>query len=128
MDLLLDTHCFIWLNYAEEKIPKKTLEMMRNVDLRLILSSVSIWEICQKHELGKLNLHLEPKALIEHAKRSFNIEILNFCEKDSYRLSTLPLIHKDPFDRMLICQAIENQLAIVTDDKMINSYTIKTIW
>jgi PIN domain nuclease of toxin-antitoxin system len=128
MDLLLDTHCFIWLNYAEEKIPKKTLEMMRDVDLRLILSSVSIWEICQKYALGKLDLHLKPKALIEHAKRSFNIEILNFGEKDSYQLLTLPPIHKDPFDRMLICQAIGHKLAIVTDDKMINSYPIKIIW
>lgn len=128
MDLLLDTHSFIWLNYAEDKIPKNTLDMLGNPAIKILLSSVSIWEICQKYAIGKLDLHLEPKMLIAHAKRSFGIEILDFSEGDSYHLQHLPPIHKDPFDRMLICQAIEYQMAIVTNDRMISSYPIKTIW
>ncbi|MEZ5690560.1 MAG: type II toxin-antitoxin system VapC family toxin [Rickettsiales bacterium] len=128
MDLLLDTHCFIWLNYAENKIPESVMEMLADEEYSLLLSSISIWEICQKYTSGKLELHIPPEDLIAHAKHSFGIEILDFTEVDNYRLQSLPKIHKDPFDRMLICQAIENQLAIVTDDKMISSYPIKIIW
>lgn len=128
MDLLIDTHSFLWLNYAEEKIPEDTVKILADNKNRIFLSSISIWEICQKYALGKLKLHLEPKLLISHSKRSFGIEIINFSENDSYHLSTLPPLHKDPFDRMLICQAIENNMAIVTDDRMISSYPIKVIW
>jgi PIN domain nuclease of toxin-antitoxin system len=128
MAFLLDTNVLIWLCQEVGAIPKPTLEVLENTSETLWLSSISVWEICQKHGRGKLLLPDSPQDLITYARDNFRIETLPFKESDSYRFFTLPELHRDPFDRMLICQAIQNNLTLVTSDRAIRQYPIATIW
>lgn len=106
----------------------KSRKIVEDSSNDLFLSSISLWEITNKYKQGKLHLHQEPYSFIKTVSEKFNLQELPFNFLSCRYLQSVPYLHKDPFDRMLICQAIENGLAIVTDDKVIASYPIKTIW
>ena len=94
----------------------------------MFLSSVTTWEICLKHSLGKLPLPVPPRIFIPEGLAGLSITPLTLAYEDSFHLQGLPPLHKDPFDRMLICQAIEHGLTIMTPDEAIRSYPVKTLW
>ena len=93
-------------------------------------SAASAWEIAVKHGLGKLPLPqgLAPGAFVPEARRRHGIEALAVGEPDAFELARLPALHNDPFDRMLICQAIANQMAILTPDPLISQYPVGIRW
>jgi PIN domain nuclease of toxin-antitoxin system len=128
MAYLIDTNVFLWLCNDADAVPKETAELLATTKDTLFLSSISIWEVAQKYQSGKLPLPVPPSIFVSQAKQIYGFEILSFQESDSYRLTNLPPIHRDPFDRMLICQAIEHGLTIVTNDRAIMAYPIKTLW
>ena len=118
MKLLLDTHTFLWALSEPNRLSKKQIAAMEDPTNRVYVSSISITEIAIKASLGKLELVFDP---LDAAERS-GFEMLDFSAKDALILKDLPFHHRDPFDRMLITQAISRKLIIATQDSIIDRY------
>ncbi len=127
MRLLLDTCIFLWLITDDSRLTDSTRQIIRNTENDVFLSSVSIWESIVKYQLGKLPLPKPPLEYLLEQRELHQIESLALDEGSVFYLANLPSIHRDPFDRMLICQAIKHQLILVTADNTIRSYPVKTI-
>lgn len=128
MNILLDTSVVIWLMCDLGQINSRVLDTLIDKDNVLYLSSISAWEIYQKHTIKKLELPDEPLTMVKNICHDYQLNHLPFLAEHCAHLGKLPPIHRDPFDRMLICQAIQNNLTIVTPDKDIRQYPIKTLW
>ena len=123
MKLLLDTHAFLWAISEPNRLSKKQIAAMEDPTNKVYLSSISITEIAIKVSLGKLELIFDP---IDAAERS-GFEMLDFSAKDALLLKDLPFHHRDPFDRMLITQAISRKLLFVTQDSLMDPYNCRTL-
>jgi len=119
MQVLLDTHLFIWWLKNDPQLSKKARSYIRDSDI-VYISSVSIWELAIKIKLKKLNANI--KTLIDAIKSEGFIE-LPLMAKQTSILMTLPDIHRDPFDRMLIAQAISEPLRLLTSDEALKKYS-----
>jgi PIN domain nuclease of toxin-antitoxin system len=128
LKLLLDTCTFLWLNSDLGRIPKRVRQLCADEGNQLFLSAVSAWEIAVKHSRGSLPLPVSPQEYITNCRAANSISSMRFREDDAFHLSKLPMLHKDPFDRMLICQAIARGLTILTPDENITQYPILTTW
>ena len=128
MNILLDTCTFLWLSSKPKKLSDKALSLCANPQNTLYLSPVSAWEIILKHRIGKLSLKLSPDDYIKTQRLVHDIEELAFEEADAFHQVGIDLHHKDPFDRMLVCQAIEHDLTLLTPDEKIQVYDVKTEW
>ena len=128
MKLLLDTCTFYWLNSSPAHLPERVRRLCVDEGNQLFLSAVSAWEIAVKHSRGKLPLPVSPQEYITNSRAANGIISIRFREDDAFHLSKLPAIHKDPFDRMLICQAIARGLTILTPDQNIAKYPVLTTW
>ena len=95
---------------------------------KVYLSSVSVWEMKVKHRLGRLSLPLSPDKFIPKERKRHMVTRLDLSEQDTFHLLKLPTAHKDPFDRMLVCQVIEHSLTILTPDPLITQYPIRSLW
>ena len=132
MKYLLDTHVLIWAISDPDNLSEKVISVIEDSNNRIFVSSVSLWEIALKVSLGKLNIEgLSPEELpIIIKEQSFETLPLNEVEASTYH-NLLEKWHKDPFDRMLIWQAINNGLILITKDKYIPKYTesgLKVFW
>ena len=123
MKLLLDTHTFLWALSEPNRLSKKQIAAMEDPTNKVYVSSISITEIAIKTSLGKLELSFNP---IDAAERS-GFEMLDFSAKDALLLKDLPFHHRDPFDRMLITQAISRKLVFVTQDSLMDLYDCRTL-
>ena len=101
---------------------------MSNMENEPFLSSVSCWEIVSKSASGKLALDRPADRLVQELREELIVQALPFTDRDAFQARTLPYLHDDPFDRMIICQAITNGCAIVTPDQAIAQYSVHTIW
>ena len=121
MKLLLDTCAFIWLATTPRRLSANMRAVYEKPDNEVFLSMLTSWEIAIKHRSGKLRLPngMTPGDFIPEARRRHGIDFLPLREEDIFMLDKLPPIHHDPFDRMLICQAIANQMTILTPDPLI---------
>jgi PIN domain nuclease of toxin-antitoxin system len=125
--LLLDTCTFLWLA-GGRPLPTAAAAAVSEPANEVLLSAVSAWEIASKCRSGRLRLPEPPEQWIR-AKRSVRgVATLAFDEESALQVTRLPPLHRDPFDRMLICQAIAHGLAIVTPDPLITQYPIRVIW
>ncbi|MDJ0661469.1 MAG: type II toxin-antitoxin system VapC family toxin [Crocosphaera sp.] len=125
-DFLLDTHAFIWLSENDPNLPSNLREMI-NVADNVYLSIVSLWEIAIKLNLGKLSLKRSYET-IEQELKSSDILLLPISFIDTLQIYRLPLHHRDPFDRMLIAQAISKSLILISRDTQFDAYPIQRIW
>lgn len=123
MNLLLDTHVFLWLASGIRKLPGATEERLRDPNVIVFLSAVSAWEIAIKQALGKLNA---PDDMHDEMAR-FRFDELPVTIEHALAVKELPNIHADPFDRLLIAQAKVEGLSLVTSDKNILKYDIRTL-
>lgn len=128
MNILLDTCAFLWLTGDAPELTQTARALFQDTDNRVYLSSVSVWEIMVKHQLGKLPLPEPADIFVQQQCQGHFIETLPLEARAVFHLSHLPIHHRDPFDRMLICQAIEHGLTILTADKLIIQYPVSTIW
>lgn len=128
MKLLLDSCVFLWLIDKHENIPPKVKQRISDPLNQIYLSSISITEMIIKSSIGKLSMTKPYAKFIKDQRLINNILALGLIEEDLAFLEKLPNIHADPFDRILICQAIANDMTIVTSDKHIASYPVKTLW
>ena len=127
MRLLLDTCTFIWLA-AGGKLSAPASAAIASLSNDVFLSAVSVWEIAAKYKAGRLPLPEPPDQLISTERRLRGVEALPFDEESALQVLKLPRLHRDPFDRMLISQAIAHSLAIVTPDPAITQYPVRVIW
>ena len=128
MRIRLDTAAFLWAVSDAPEFSQEAREVFTDPGNEIYLSSVSAWEIAVKHALGKLPLPDPPARFVPFQRKQHGIDSLPLDEDAALHLNRLPLLHKDPFDRMLICQAIVHHLAILTSDELIQKYTVRTIW
>ena len=128
MKLLLDTCAFLWIIRNRPQASAAAVAMFRSPENEVYLSSVSAWEIAVKHRLGKLPLGDVPVRYVPAERDKHGIASLALSEADTLVLDKIPLLHHDPFDRMLICQAITNQMIILTPDPLIAQYPVLTRW
>ena len=128
MKILLDTCAFIWITTDAPELSQKARDVFRNPENEVFLSSISVWEIMVKNNIGKLPLPDEPENFIRLKREQHSIETLSLTELAVFHLKKLPKHHQDPFDRMLICQALEHGLTILTSDSKIVQYPVSTIW
>lgn len=128
MKLLLDTHTFIWWDSQPDKLSSKILTLLKSEDSILIHSVVSVWEMQIKVQLGRLTLDLPLSSLINSQRQINSIQILPITLEHVLALDQIPLHHKDPFDRLLIAQAIVENLTVASNDKNFEKYIDRLIW
>jgi len=127
MKLLLDTHIFLWYISSDPKLPRYASDAIRDKSNEAYLSVVSVWEALVKHQLGKLALPIQADEYISSRRDAHRISDLPLETSAVSRLLSLPLHHGDPFDRMLICQALHHDLTIVTSDTQIRAYPVAVL-
>ena len=127
MNVLLDTHTFIWYIEGNTSLTEKAKETIEFSADNVYLSIISLWEIAIKTGKNKLSMQNEYDNLLD-VLSSLNIEILPITFVDTQIYKNLPLHHGDPFDRMIISQAISNNLTIVGCDQLFNDYPIQILW
>lgn len=129
--LLLDTCTFLWLIGFPERLPRAVCEQVTPGDTQVAVSTASLWEVLIKHGKGRIGLDTNGKSAIAFLVsecKAHRLDILPVTPSTLEALERLPDIHKDPFDRLLICQAIEHGLTLITPDPMIRKYPIRTFW
>lgn len=127
MKLLLDTCIFLWYISGDNRLSASLRNEIQNPENKVFLSSVSIWECIVKYQIGKLAFPESPAVYLPVQRIKHAISSLSLNENSVSHLVRLPPVHRDPFDRMLICQAIEHQLKIATVDKIMYSYPVELI-
>ena len=128
MKVLLDTCALVWLASSPENLSQKVAALIESSATDLYVSDCSVWEICLKWHAGKLHLPQPPRIWVEEQRRLWHLLPLILERRHFYRASELPEHHKDPFDRVLVSQAIEDSLTIATPDTAIMQYPVATIW
>jgi len=127
MSLLLDTSVFLWVITDDERLSATLRSAVRDPENRVFLSVVSVWELVVKHQIRKLELPQPAWRYIARARERHAIDSLPLEEAALVHLAKLPAVHRDPFDRMLVCQAIEHNLVLATADEVLQHYPVKTI-
>lgn len=128
MRILLDTCTFLWVVREESKLSPEAMTLFRDPANDVFLSAVSAWEITVKHQLGRLSLAQPPHLYVPQEREKHGIESLPLDERATFELRRLPPLHQDPFDRMLISQAIAGSLVLLTPDHWIQQYPLSVRW
>ena len=127
MKYLLDTHTAIWALSDKTKLSETARSIIDNVSIRLCVSIVSAWEIAIKISIGKLTF-AGGAGLFLRKMQENGMELLNISGSDVEIVETLPFIHRDPFDRLLVATAIVGDLHILTSDENIQKYDVQSVW
>lgn len=128
MNCLLDTCTFLWLSDQTEELSDRAREVLSDGNNVLVLSQISSLEIQIKYSKGKLALKFSPEEFVAESLKRHRIDTLALAEQHIWTTGKLPMIHQDPFDRLLIAQAIEEGLVIVTPDPKIHAYPVRALW
>jgi PIN domain nuclease of toxin-antitoxin system len=127
MRILLDTHIFLWFISGDTQLSTDVRDAIREPDNEIYLSAVSVWEAIVKYQLGKLPLPERPEIYLPKQRDLHQIAGLSLDENSVVKLAELPPLHRDPFDKMLICQALHNGLTIATVDAAVRAYPVSVI-
>jgi len=122
MRLLLDTHIFLWYIAGDTQLADAWRQMIGDPQNQVFLSVVSLWEAIIKFQTGRLPLPEAPETYIPRMRAQHRFIVLPVDEASVAQVALLPLIHRDPFDRLLIGQAIQNGLTLITSDAAIRAY------
>ena len=126
MRLLLDTHVFLWLQTSPDRLGTQ-LAAVRDLRNELFVSAASSWEVAIKYQLGKLALPEPPDRYVPSRIRAIGAEALNVEHSHALAVASLPPLHRDPFDRLLVAQSELLQLTIVTADPAVARYPVSTL-
>lgn len=127
MNILLDTHTLLWYLEDSKNLSSKAAEIIEDPSNTLRLSIASLWEISIKLGLGKLSLQNSFSEL-EEVLQQLKIEVLPITFSDTECYLNLPLHHRDPFDRILVAQAINHSLVLVSRDVAFDAYDLQRLW
>jgi len=128
MKLLLDTCTFIWIGGGADKLSRLAREVYLDPVNECYLSAASAWEITIKYALGKLPLPGRPEEYIPFLREKSGFDSLPVDEESALHTSRLPNLHADPFDRILVAQAIVHGMVILTPDPAITQYPARILW
>jgi PIN domain nuclease of toxin-antitoxin system len=132
MNYLLDTHTFLWVIFDDEKLSQNAKDAIRKLENDIYVSTITYWEIALKYSIGKLELEgTTPDELPQHARR-IDIATLTVSEEEASTFYKLPKMHhKDPFDRLIIWQAIRRNLTLISKDRNMldyQSFGLQLLW
>lgn len=125
---LLDTCVALWHFEGSDRISPGLREMLTEPTNDLLLSDVSILEMVIKFSIGKLPLPRPPSRIVRPLALKHMMDILPLATSAIFRLEALPELHRDPFDRLLVCQALDSRLELITPDPLIRQYDVRTVW
>jgi PIN domain nuclease of toxin-antitoxin system len=128
MELLIDTCAFIWWDSGGGHLPQAANSALCDPANELHLSHASIWEMQLKHQKEKLQLRKDLAEIIDEQRVVNGLRLLPIEPGDIYSLSQLPFHHSDPFDRLIIAQALQRGFTIITDDRLIPKYGVPVLW
>jgi len=127
MKALLDTHTFLWAITGDKRLSRRAQELFCGPS-DLWLSVASIWEILIKVQIGKLDLPLPAGPYLVKKLAQNRIETLPLSLDHVLKIERLPMHHRDPFDRVIIAQSLEENLSLITSDPIFEKYPVKLIW
>lgn len=128
MRLLLDTHAFLWWVNDSRKLSRRARSAISNQQTECFLSLASCWEMAIKVSTGKLELPTGVERFVQEQLAVNRIRELPIQLRHTARAGTLPFHHRDPFDRLLAAQALDEDLAIVSADPIFRKYGVKRVW
>jgi PIN domain nuclease of toxin-antitoxin system len=126
--VLLDSHTILWATLADDRLPRSVLELIEDPSNALVVSVATTWELTVKAMSGRLGLPEPAETYFDGLVRDFGYELLPVHQRHVASLPGLPAIHGDPFDRMLVAQALVEDLDLVSGDERIRRYPVRTIW
>ena len=128
MRILLDTCTFLWLITDSDDLSVSARNLFVDPGNEIYLSAVSAWEMSVKYALGRLPLPEPPERFVPTQRERHGITAAALEEQAVLYLHKLPSLHRDPFDRMLICQAVQDEFTLLTPDPLITQYPVRTAW
>jgi len=128
MKIILDTHTFLWFVAGNPKLSSQAQKLIETPDNQRLLSIASAWEIAIKLSLGKLKLAGRFEDLIPHQLQFNDITLLPITPEHLATVAELPFHHRDPFDRLIIAQAVTEKIPVITTDQAFASYKIEKLW
>ncbi len=128
MRLLLDTCTFLWVVGGAPELSARARQAFADPGNEVYLSAASAWEIAVKHRLGRLPLPETPDRFVPQARDAHGIDRLDIDEAAALHVARLPDLHRDPFDRILVAQALLGGLVLVTPDEALRQYPAPTLW
>lgn len=128
MKVLLDTQAFIWWDVEPERLGPQASAVCFDPANQLVVSVGTAWEMQIKHMLGKLTLRKPLRQLVADQVQQNGLAVLPVTMEHIFRLESLPSMHKDPFDRLLIAQALAEEWPFVSNDPVIAQYPVQVIW
>ncbi|MFC3120021.1 type II toxin-antitoxin system VapC family toxin [Agaribacter flavus] len=126
MNILLDTHVFIWLNTTPEQLSSRALAICESLDNELYLSMASAWEMSIKASLGKLTLPIPWDVMLKRQQQENGLRIMDITVE--HLTHTLPRHHGDPFDRLLLSQSVIEGMPLISRDSQFTHYNVDIIW
>ncbi len=127
MRILLDTHVFLWYITADPKLPTAYRVAIQDPANGVYLSAVTVWEAVIKHQLGKLPLPAPPAEYLPQQREAHGFVALPIDEGAMIPLAGLPSLHRDPFDRLIVAQAIQHDLMVATVDPDVIAYPVRIV-
>ena len=127
MNLLIDTHAIIWFITDNTKLPRKTKNIISSEDNNCFVSIASFWEIGIKHSIGRLKLGTDLKTIFRIIEDT-GFKTLPLNPEHILKNSILPFYHQDPFDRILIAQALTENMLLISRDRQFKNYPVQVIW
>jgi PIN domain nuclease of toxin-antitoxin system len=128
MKYLLDTVAWLWSVYSEERLGDKARAILENRQEEIYLSAATSWELSIKMRLGKLNFPGPPALVVPAFMAKQGLRSIAITHLHGVKVYDLPLHHSDPFDRMIIAQAIVEQMTVLTSDRDFEKYPIDVVW
>lgn len=128
MRCLLDTHVFLWLASGDDRLPAACIELFEEPKNDFLLSNASVWEMAIKQSLSRLKLGRPLSGIVELATRDQSIGLLGIELAHVTHVATLPWHHRDPFDRLLVAQALIEGLPVLSDRTVFDEYGVLRIW
>lgn len=126
MKILLDTHVLLWTSETPERLSGHTLQLLDDEQNELFFSIISLWEIGVKRALGRADFWFDPRVLRSEALANGWKE-LPLLGEHVLAIKDLPKLHRDPFDRMLVCQALTEGMSLLTNDSLLFEYPVPII-
>ena len=128
MNCLLDTCTFVWLCAEPERLSPRAKAAINGGSGSLALSQISILEISLKWAAGKIILPQPPRVWIETQTNLWQLNVIPIADDDIYRMTELPRVHLDPFDRLLVATAINRRFSLLTPDEWLHQYPVHCVW
>ena len=124
---LIDTHCWLWRHIEPERLSRRAVKSIEDKESVIFFSVVSAWEIVIKYNLNKIKLPLPPADYIDKRLKISFMDVMQVSLAHVLQVENLPDHHKDPFDRLLIAQAMTEKLTVITADQQFHKYNIKSV-